>query len=137
MTSVAYSNQDGIMMKTGVERFSFRSNIDTRYKRFTFGLNLSGNKNNVTTPAVAPSGEGGIMRYVSWFTRPTVPVMYSNGHYGYVDGSSLSAELMKNPVESMFLGHRSNEYWRFNGKVFAGIDFRGRIEVPDQFCLCF
>ena len=74
MTSVAYSNQDGIMMKTGVERFSFRSNIDTRYKRFTFGLNLSGNKNNVTTPAVAPSGEGGIMRYVSWFTRPTVPV---------------------------------------------------------------
>lgn len=117
MTSVAYSNQDGIMMKTGVERFSFRSNIDTRYKRFTFGLNLSGNKNNVTTPAVAPSGEGGIMRYVSWFTRPTVPVMYSNGHYGYVDGSSLSAELMKNPVESMSLGHRSNEYWRFNGKV--------------------
>ncbi len=73
--------------------FSF--NIDTRYKRFTFGLNLSGNKNNVTAPAVAPSGEGGIMRYVSWFTRPTVPVMYSNGHYGYVDGSSLSAELMK------------------------------------------
>ena len=78
MTSVAYSNQDGIMMKTGVERFSFRSNIDTRYKRFTFGLNLSGNKNNVTTPVVAPSGEGGIMRYVSWFTRPTVPVMYSD-----------------------------------------------------------
>lgn len=33
--------------------------------------------------------------------------MYSNGHYGYVDGSSLSAELMKNPVESMSLGHRA------------------------------
>ena len=45
MASVAYSNQDGIMVKTGVERFSFRSNLDTRYKRFTFGLNLSGNKN--------------------------------------------------------------------------------------------
>ena len=122
MTSVAYSNQEGIMMKTGVERFSFRSNLDTRYKRFTFGLNLSGNKNNVTAPAVAPSGEGGIMRFVSWFTRPTVPVMYSNGHYGYVDGSSMSAEMVKNPVELMSLGHRSNEYWRFNGKAFAGIE---------------
>ena len=122
MASVAYSNQDGIMVKTGVERFSFRSNLDTRYKRFTFGLNLSGNKNNVTAPAVAPSGEGGIMRFVSWFTRPTVPVMYSNGHYGYVDGSSMSAEMVKNPVELMSLGHRSNEYWRFNGKAFAGIE---------------
>ena len=120
--SVAYSNQDRIMVKTGVERFSFRSNLDTRYKRFTFGLNLSGNKNNVTAPAVAPSGEGGIMRFVSWFTRPTVPVMYSNGHYGYVDGSSMSAEMVKNPVELMSLGHRSNEYWRFNGKAFAGIE---------------
>lgn len=122
MASVAYSNQDGIMVKTGVERFSFRSNLDTRYKRFTFGLNLSGNKNNVTAPAVAPSGEGGIMRFVSWFTRPTVPVMYSNGHYAYVDGSSMSAEMVKNPVELMSLGHRSNEYWRFNGKAFAGIE---------------
>ena len=137
MTSVAYSNQDGIMMKTGVERFSFRSNIDTRYKRFTFGLNLSANKNNVTTPAVAPSGEGGIMRYVSWFTRPTVPVMYSNGHYGYVDGSSLSAELMKNPVESMSLGHRSNEYWRFNGKVFAGIDLWDGLKFQTSFAYAF
>lgn len=137
MTSVAYSNQDGIMMKTGVERFSFRSNIDTRYKRFTFGLNLSGNKNNVTTPVVAPSGEGGIMRYVSWFTRPTVPVMYSNGHYGYVDGSSLSAELMKNPVESMSLGHRSNEYWRFNGKVFAGIDLWDGLKFQTSFAYAF
>ena len=136
MTSVAYSNQDGIMMKTGVERFSFRSNIDTRYKRFTFGLNLSGNKNNVTSP-VAPSGEGGIMRYVSWFTRPTVPVMYSNGHYGYVDGSSLSAELMKNPVESMSLGHRSNEYWRFNGKVFAGIDLWDGLKFQTSFAYAF
>ena len=137
MTSVAYSNQDGIMMKTGVERFSFRSNIDTRYKRFTFGFNLSGNKNNVTTPAVAPSGEGGIMRYVSWFTRPTVPVMYSNGHYGYVDGSSLSAELMKNPVESMSLGHRINEYWRFNGKVFAGIDLWDGLKFQTSFAYAF
>lgn len=137
MTSVAYSNQDGIMMKTGVERFSFRSNIDTRYKRFTFGLNLSGNKNNVTAPAVAPSGEGGIMRYVSWFTRPTVPVMYSNGHYGYVDGSSLSAELMKNPVESMSLGYRSNEYWRFNGKAFAGIDLWDGLKFQTSFAYAF
>ena len=137
MTSVAYSNQEGIMIKTGVERFSFRSNLDTRYKRFTFGLNLSGNKNNVTAPAVAPSGEGGIMRFVSWFTRPTVPVMYSNGHYGYVDGSSMSAEMVKNPVELMSLGHRSNEYWRFNGKAFAGIELWDGLKFQTSLAYAF
>lgn len=137
MTSVAYSNQEGIMMKTGVERFSFRSSLDTRYKRFTFGLNLSGNKNNVTAPAVAPSGEGGIMRFVSWFTRPTVPVMYSNGHYGYVDGSSMSAEMVKNPVELMSLGHRSNEYWRFNGKAFAGIELWDGLKFQTSLAYAF
>ncbi len=137
MASVAYSNQDGIMVKTGVERFSFRSNLDTRYKRFTFGLNLSGNKNNVTAPAIAPSGEGGIMRLVSWFTRPTVPVMYSNGHYGYVDGSAMSDELLKNPVELMSLGHRSNEYWRFNGKAFAGIDLWDGLKFQTSFAYSF
>lgn len=137
MTSVAYSNQDGIMMKTGVERISFRSNVDTRYKRFTFGLNLSGNKNDVTAPAVAPSGEGGIMRFVSWFTRPTVPVMYSNGHYGYVDGSMTNAEDVKNPVELMSLGYRSNEYWRFNGKAFAGIDLIDGLKFQTNFAYAF
>lgn len=122
MTSIAYSNQDGIMRETGVERISFRSNVDSRYKRFTFGLNLAGNKDNLHEPAVTPSGGSGIMRYVSWFTRPTVPVRYSNGHFGYVDGTITDAEQVKNPVELMSLGYRMNEYWRFNGKAFAGID---------------
>lgn len=122
MTSVAYSNQDGIMLKTGVERISFRSNVDARYKRFTFGVNASGSKSNITAPSIGVGGEGGVMRYVSWFTRPTVPTKYSNGHYGYVDGSWTDAEPVKNPLESMTQGYRQNNYWRFNGKAFAGLD---------------
>lgn len=122
MTSVAYSNQDGIMLQTGVERLSFRSNVDARYKRFTFGINASGNKSNVTAPSIGVGGDSGVMRYVSWFTRPTVPTQYANGHYGYVDGSWTDAEQIKNPLESMTSGYRENKYWRFNGKAFAGFD---------------
>ena len=137
MASLSYSDQDGIMKYTGVERVSFRSNIDTRLNRFTFGLNLSGNKNDVTAPAVAPSGDGGIMRYVSWFTRPTVPLTYSNGHYGYVDGSNTNAEMVKNPLELMSLGSRSNEVWRFNGKAFAGIDLIDGLKFQTSFAYAF
>lgn len=137
MTSVAYQNQDGIMLQTGVERISFRSNVDTRYKRFTFGVNVSGTKSNITAPSVGVSGEGGVMRFVSWFTRPTVPVQYANGHYGYVDGSWTDAEMMKNPVELMTLGYRSNEYWRFNGKAFAGMDIYDGLKFQTSFAYSF
>lgn len=137
MASVSYSDQEGIMKETGVKRISFRSNLDTNYKRFSFGLNISGTKNEVEAPAVAPSGEGGIMRYVSWFTRPTVPVMYSNGHYGYVDGSMTNAEDVKNPVELMSLGNRTNERWRFNGKAFAGIDIIEGLKFQTSFAYAF
>ena len=137
MTSIAYQNQEGIMLQTGVERISFRSNVDTRYKRFTFGVNVSGSKSNITAPSVGVSGEGGVMRFVSWFTRPTVPVRYSNGNYGYVDGSWTDAEMMKNPVELMTLGYRSNEYWRFNGKAFAGIDIYDGLKFQTSFAYSF
>lgn len=136
MTSVSYSNQDGIMIKTGIERISFRSNIDTRYKRFTFGVNLSGNKNNVTNPSVDASGSSSVMRYISWFTRPTVPVKYSDGHYGAVDGSFTSV-LVKNPVEVLNRGYRLNEAWRFDGKVFAGLDIIEGLKFQTSFAYNF
>ena len=123
MASLSYSNQDGIMIHTGVERIGFRTNLDTKYKRFTFGVNASGTKTNVTAPAIAAANsDASVMRYVSWFTRPTVPLTYSNGHYGYVDGSWDDAEMVKNPLETMGLGDRKNESWLFNGKTWAALD---------------
>lgn len=137
MASVSYSDQEGIMKETGVERFSFRSNLDAKFNRFTFGLNLSGNKNNVEAPAVSPSGSGGIMRMVSWFTRPTVPVQYSNGYYGYVDGSMTNAEDIKNPLELMSLGERLDERWRFNGKAFAALEIIDGLKFQTSLAYAF
>ena len=77
MASLSYSNQDGIMMQTGVERLGFRLNLDTKYKRFSFGMNAFGSRSKITAPCINVAGDGGVMRYISWFTRPTVPAMYS------------------------------------------------------------
>ncbi len=125
MASINYQDQDGIVMSTGVERIGFRTNLDTRYKRFTFGLNLSGNRVTRETPGVSVQGSGdaaSIMRYVEWFTHPTVPIKYSNGHYGYVDGSLLDPEMVSNPLEIINRGYRLNNSWRFDGKAYAGLD---------------
>lgn len=127
MASLTYSNQDGIMKQTGVERIGFRLSLNTKYKRFSFGANAFGTKSEITSPSANVNGEGGVMRWVSWFTRPTVPLMYSNGHYGYVDGAytgqtGLTAESVKNPLESMTFGHRENNKWFFTGKTYAALD---------------
>ena len=77
MTSVNFSDQKGIMLGTGVRRLGFRSNVDSKYKRFSFGLNVSGNYNDRQSPGRSVGGDGGIMRWISWFARPTVPTRYS------------------------------------------------------------
>ena len=74
------------MVKTGVKRFTTFVQTLFPLRRFTFGLN--GPVTKQRGDPLLPSGEGSIHTFVSWFTRPTVPMMYSNGHYGYVDGSS-------------------------------------------------
>lgn len=120
--SLTYQNQDGIMKETAVERIGFRLNLESHYKRFTFGMNAFGSRSRITAPGANVGGEGGLMRYVSWFTRPTVPVMYSNGHYGYIDGSWTDAEMVKNPLDVMSFGYRNNHKWFFNGKTYAALD---------------
>lgn len=120
--SLNYTDQDGIMRYTGVDRIGFRLNLTTKYKRFSFGMNTFGGRTKVYSPSTSVSGDGGLMRWVSWFTRPTVPVMYSNGHYGFVDGSWDDAEQIKNPLQTMTFNHTENYKWFFNGKVWAALD---------------
>ncbi len=137
MTSVNFSDQDGIMQSTGIKRVGFRSNIDSKYRRFTFGLNLSGNFNDRKSPGMSVGGDGGIMRWISWFARPTVPTYYSNGHFGYVDGTWDDAEQFKNPLEGIEKGYNKNVAWRFNGKATAGIDIYDGLKFQTSYAYSF
>lgn len=137
MTSINYSDQKGIMKETGVRKLGFRSNVNSKYKRFSFGLNLAGNFNDVTAPGRSVGGEGGVMRLISWFARPTVPTRYNNGHYGYVDGSIKDAEAFKNPLEAIYLGYNKNNSWRFNGKATIGIDIYDGLKFQTSYAYTY
>ena len=121
MMSVGYLKQKGIMEHTGYERFNFRSNTDAELGRFRIGLNLSGSKENITANG-GMGGDNGLMRSLTWFTRPTVPVMYSNGHYGNQDGSDISFSKFKNPIEMMSQAHNKQTGWRFDGNVYGEVN---------------
>lgn len=137
MTSINFSDQKGIMKETGVRKLGFRSNVNSKYKRFSFGLNVSGNYNDVTAPGKSVGGDDSVMRQISWFARPTVPIRYQNGHYGYVDGSITDAEMFKNPVESLYLGHNENNAWRFNGKATIGIDIYDGLKFQTSYAYTY
>lgn len=130
MVSVGFTDQQGIMKSSGVKRYSIHSNFDTRYKLFTFGANILGSYTDVLNPA---GGSGAIMRNVNWRTHPTVPIKYSNGHYGYVDGSWNDNLAVANPVELISLGHRTDIRYRINTRVFAGIDIYDGLKFQTSF----
>lgn len=132
MISTSYFKQDGILKQTGYERFNFRSNVDARLGIVKIGLNLSGSKEEVMAPVANITGDG-LMRCLTWYTRPTVPVKYSNGHWGCVDGTSISQSVFKNPVQALYQGKKDNDTYRFDGNSFAemeivnGLKFRTSI----------
>ena len=122
MISAQFMDQDGILKNTGNRRYNFRSNIDTKLGIVKLGLNLAGSRQDVEEPVTSVTGEG-LMRYLTWFTRPTVPVTYANGYYGCVDGNSnIGASVFKNPIEDLNYGRKTNQHHRFDGKVFAEVD---------------
>ena len=120
MFSAQYFHQDGIMKNTANQRYNFRSNIDAKLGRVKLGLNLSGSKQHVDAPATEIGGEG-IMRRLSHFSRPTIPVHYSNGYYGSVDGNPYLADA-KNPIYDLYYGFKDEDVYRFDGKIFGEID---------------
>lgn len=122
MLSASYMDQDGIMKNTNNRRYNFRSNIDSKLGIVKLGLNLSGSRQDIQEPVNSVTGEG-LMRALTWFTRPTVPVRYANGHYGCVDGNNnIGASVFKNPIENMNYGRKTNQHHRFDGQIYAEVD---------------
>ena len=122
MISTQYFKQEGILKNTSNQRFNFRSNVDAKLGIVKIGLNLSGSRQSIEEPTTDIGGDG-LMRYLTWYTRPTVPVTYGNGHYGYVDGNSfISSTVFKNPIYALNNGHKENKHYRFDGQVFGEID---------------
>ena len=72
-------------VNTGRQPLPYRSGL--KIECMDYGVSQKIVVNNVTVRDVDVYKRQGLMRYLTWFTRPTVPVRYSNGHYGFLDGN--------------------------------------------------
>lgn len=130
MFSSEYLNQEGTMINTGQKRYNFRSNIDVDISdRVTIGMNISGNKQDVTetlSSASASNSDGDLNYIIRRFANPTVPVKYSSGDWGqvnglyYLPGSTVGG--IRNPVEFANRGENGVEKYNFVGKLYADIE---------------
>jgi TonB-dependent starch-binding outer membrane protein SusC len=101
LVSAEYTKQKGIMENTNSDRLQMRVNLDSKISdHVSFGVNLRGLKQGINEPIAAATqnddGDNGINRIIGGFTRPTVPVRYSFGEFGLLDGTNLAQ--IKNPI---------------------------------------
>jgi TonB-linked SusC/RagA family outer membrane protein len=122
LVSAGYQNQNGLMAHTGSSKVQLRANYDNKISNaLSFGLNLSGYRQTIKEPIAAAdgndSGDNGINREISGFTRPTVVPIYSFGAYGTSDASGLV--IIKNPVQQLDNQIYNTTNYGLNGKIFG------------------
>src|SRR5690606_8661700 len=124
--SGSYFNQEGIVLNSDYERFSFR--VNSEYKvtpHISVGENLSlsyGVRNAIP--------EYGSRNPVpnAWHMDPTTPVRNPDGSWGFPAFSDT-----KNPVAEILLNHNTAKRPVLNGSVFMNVDFPKNLVFRTQF----
>ncbi|GAA4777868.1 TonB-dependent receptor [Olivibacter ginsenosidimutans] len=124
MTSAGYFKQDGIILNSDFERYSFRVNLDANTsKKFRIGLNLSPTY-TVSNPVTAEGHFGsGAVVLSALMMPPSLPVYNPDGSYtsGISLGNGFSS--LENPVKVAreLVNHRTS--FRLLGTTFAEYSF--------------
>ncbi|GAA4809824.1 TonB-dependent receptor [Litoribaculum gwangyangense] len=134
--SMGYLGQDAIVRsKFKTERYNLSFNINSKLKEwFTLNSNTNmfwrrlegptGSGFNNQGQQAAFSGDNGIL-YQLQRTAPTIPVFYSNGQYGVVDGAwenSNASFLTQNPLRRGFLGNYVGDTFNLSQRI--GMSFQ-------------
>jgi TonB-linked SusC/RagA family outer membrane protein len=127
--SLGYLNQEAIVRsKFKSERYNLSFNLNSKLKKW-FTLSLVSNAfwrhNEAPTGGQnAFSGDNGII-YSFQRTAPTIPLYYSNGEYGVVDGAwqNTNASLLTaNPLRRGFLGNSVSDAVNISQRI--GMTFK-------------
>ncbi len=125
MLSFGYMNQDGVIPLAQYDRYTARANINTKYKRFFAGINLSYVYRDIDEPSNPYTGDMyQILRQINRIA-PFVTNKYSNGYYGYItDG---------NPMQWVDNGSlREEKYHTFRGVGNVGVNIIDGLKAQVQ-----
>jgi TonB-linked SusC/RagA family outer membrane protein len=134
--SAGYLNQRGIVIKTGMERYTFRVNSDFKKGRLKIGENL-GLTYGVQDP-LADNGGRSLLEH-SIKMAPYLPV-YNKDNLGGYQGptSAIDGQDAENPVRIMELNSRKRNVLTILGNIYGelelvkGLKFRTNLGLQDS-----
>ncbi|AOW20140.1 SusC/RagA family TonB-linked outer membrane protein [Urechidicola croceus] len=129
--SAGYVDQEGALIETGFERFSFRANSNFTLGKFKFGETLSLAFNN-QNPESSNGGRSLIEHAIK--SAPYLPVYNENNNGGFQGPSnSLDGQDAENPVRIASLGNAENKGVTIAGSIFGefeilqGLNFKSQV----------
>ncbi|QLE02200.1 TonB-dependent receptor [Galbibacter sp. BG1] len=118
-TSLSYLNQEGIVIGTGLERFSLQLNSDTRLGKFKMGNSLTVSRSKFDKESVNAG-----QTILTWaiVNAPNVPVYNPDSLGGFGGPTPADGEPTLNPVAAQELVTSENTVNRILGNVYAQYD---------------
>lgn len=127
--SGSYFDQDGIVLSSGLKRYSFNTNLEAQVTdRLKMGFNLNASLTNTELVNAEGSWHSGGVVSSALVMPPTIPVRDENGDYNemfdvYPNSGMIS---VSNPVQTALETERGSKQFRTIGTVF------GEYEVVDD-----
>lgn len=127
--SGSYLDKEGIIINSDTKKYSFRVNLDGKYDRFKFGVNMTptyqeSNKVNADGPYTSDGIVQAALAY-----HPMFPVYNADGSFNYqgngyfrVGGLDYQHNEIVNPVALATLIKDKVKRFNFVGRAFAGLD---------------
>lgn len=104
--SANYLNQEGVILKTDLQRWALRANLDIKLStKFKIGVDLSPSRTMANRPATDPvSGIFGAYSTVTatYWISPEAKVRDANGNFNYLTTSPLTTSWTSSPVYELY-----------------------------------
>ncbi len=134
MASVGYVKQEGILIGTSSDRVNLRLNAETKYlDMLTLGMNVSGHMQQTDEPY---RGATDVLEAVKAFSRPTVPLRYANGQWGFFDGQT-QLTAIRNPVYRATVGYNESETHNVIAQSFADLEPIKNLHIKTNFSYAY
>lgn len=130
--SAGYLKQDGALINTGFERYSFRSSNTQNVGKLTVGSNI-GLSFNKTSPERSAGGRTLLEHAIKM--APYLPVYNANNLGGYQGPSAADGQDAENPVRVANHGYQKINGLSIIGNIFAeleiykGLKFRSQVSL--------
>ncbi len=137
--SANYMSKEGVIINSDLKKYSFRLNLDGKYKRLSYGANMSPSYSVSNRVNASGSYSSGGVVQSALVSCPIWPVYNEDGSYNWQGngywriGNDYQHNEVLNPVALATLIKDKVTRFNFTGRVFVGFDFGGGLRFQTSF----